>query len=320
VADEAPVSCARPGQISACDELGDGDLCVSQGKAGVCQFGLCLAGCGDGAVDERTEECEGADFGGQSCADFSFYGGDLSCTSACEIDTGTCEGACGDGLINGPELCDTGLEVAGSCVDIGFDRGHATCRGDCLSFAQACHTIGLNLFPGAPGTGIAEVHSVSGTGRDDVYVSTTDGSVYHYDGGRWTVEFAVPGDPLRLWIRDPGWGVAVSASGVFMERRDGVWIQRSEQGPAAIHKLWAAGPDQIYAGTPGGLLKFDGSQWLTLNEGTVTYYSVWGRNANDVYVAGLQSPGLNAVLGHWDGSQFRIVESRPGIGISVSGD
>ncbi|MCB9718314.1 MAG: hypothetical protein H6712_30970, partial [Myxococcales bacterium] len=44
--------------------------------------------CGDGVLDEG-EECDGADFGGLSCADFGGDAGQLAC-SACQIDSSGC--------------------------------------------------------------------------------------------------------------------------------------------------------------------------------------------------------------------------------------
>jgi hypothetical protein len=38
---------------------------------------------------EVGEQCDGADFGGQTCASFGYSDGTLSCIS-CQIDTSTC--------------------------------------------------------------------------------------------------------------------------------------------------------------------------------------------------------------------------------------
>ncbi|XP_072034014.1 acetylcholinesterase collagenic tail peptide-like isoform X3 [Amphiura filiformis] len=50
--------------------------------------------CGDGFKQEGVEECDGRDFGDQTCDSFfSAYEtmGSLRCTNRCQIDTGNCK-------------------------------------------------------------------------------------------------------------------------------------------------------------------------------------------------------------------------------------
>ncbi len=52
--------------------------------------------CGNG-VRTGNEECDGNDFGGQTCADYGCAGGALACTASCDIDTSGCTGCGGSG-------------------------------------------------------------------------------------------------------------------------------------------------------------------------------------------------------------------------------
>src|SRR5512142_2928112 len=78
--------------------------------------------CGDGEVGSG-EDCDpGAappatwNLGARSCADLAgdgtagevgdFTGGTLGCTAGCTRDGSACTWACGDGVLNGGELCD----------------------------------------------------------------------------------------------------------------------------------------------------------------------------------------------------------------------
>ena len=72
--------------------------------------------CGNGDLSPN-EECEGFDFRGKTCQTEGFYGGDLACSDMCRLDTSGCEGECGDGTVNGPEVCDDGRNTGtyGSC-------------------------------------------------------------------------------------------------------------------------------------------------------------------------------------------------------------
>lgn len=66
-----------------CDDgnLDDGDACLS----------TCVpAVCGDGIVRRGTEQCDGADLGGQTCASLGFDAGKIVCRDDCSIDPSTC--------------------------------------------------------------------------------------------------------------------------------------------------------------------------------------------------------------------------------------
>jgi len=59
----------------------------------------CPSHCGDGARN-CGEECEGADLGGKTCADFGFSGGVLKCKANCTIDTSGCSGGGEEGWLD----------------------------------------------------------------------------------------------------------------------------------------------------------------------------------------------------------------------------
>ena len=137
------------GQVS-CDSgcRLDGRSCVAAGR------------CGDGvkngpsgaspAVD--AEQCDGDDFAGASClTPWLFidgqprYQGQLRCTAACAIDPQLgdpihgCHDACGDGRINGPEVCD-GTTFVGdaTCQAFGYQSGDLFCVNQCRQVAIGC--------------------------------------------------------------------------------------------------------------------------------------------------------------------------------------
>lgn len=57
------------------------------------------AGCGNG-VKEGGEECDGVDFGGETCVTKGFASGNLVCTSSCAIDTSGCSAPAGGEILN----------------------------------------------------------------------------------------------------------------------------------------------------------------------------------------------------------------------------
>ena len=86
-------SCVDREQIASCNGLLDGDPCRVSGQPGVCESGLCGAGCGDGLVT-GDEVCDGSEFSSpMSCFDFEFYSGALACSDECAaISTESCSG------------------------------------------------------------------------------------------------------------------------------------------------------------------------------------------------------------------------------------
>ncbi len=101
--------------------------------------------CGDNAINTPTEECDGSDFGKESCA--SKLGntsatGALKCTAACKIDTSGCQKGpfCGDGTKNGAEACDGsdfGKETCKTLKGQTYD-GTLECKPDCTIDTSKC--------------------------------------------------------------------------------------------------------------------------------------------------------------------------------------
>jgi len=70
--------------------------------------------CGN-SIGEIGEQCDGADFKGQTCMDFGCSTGDLTCTVQCTIDSSSCSScpACGD------DTCDADEDFCSCSVDCG---------------------------------------------------------------------------------------------------------------------------------------------------------------------------------------------------------
>ncbi|MFT7578490.1 MAG: hypothetical protein ACI9MR_000148 [Myxococcota bacterium] len=104
-------------------------------------FTACTARCGNGAIDHPTERCDGADLGGATCRSaFQRYDRGAAsqplapvCSMDCKtLEIGTCGdgGFCGDGVRQGDELCDAGMEnviPTRTCAGLGYYAGQATC-------------------------------------------------------------------------------------------------------------------------------------------------------------------------------------------------
>ena len=137
----------------SCDGIDlDGETCLTQGFDGgtlacntSCGFdtSACTTDpiCGDDAVNQASELCDGDDLNGETCVSQGFGGGTLGCNASCGFDTSACTAApvCGDAEVNQPsESCD-GIDLNGeTCVSQGFDRGTLACNTSCGFDTSGC--------------------------------------------------------------------------------------------------------------------------------------------------------------------------------------
>ena len=94
------------------------------------------AECGNGFVEEG-EVCDGTHLDDHTCSTQGFDGGQLACAEDCRaFYTAGCvnTAVCGDGLLEGEEVCD-GTNLGGqTCESMGFSEGTLECAGDCRAF------------------------------------------------------------------------------------------------------------------------------------------------------------------------------------------
>lgn len=154
--------------------------------------------CGDGSVNQGSEQCDGADLGGQSCTSLGFTGGGtLACNGGCAFNTAGCFNveSCavgsgdedGDGLTN---CADPDCVNDPSCI----------VNGDCASpFVAQGSNSGNTAANGA------SVHSSAGIGGcfvglgqlEDVYAFTSP------IAGNITISLTSASD-LGLYVRNAG--------------------------------------------------------------------------------------------------------------------
>jgi hypothetical protein len=124
---------------ATCLSLGLGFVGGTLGCTAACDFDTsgCMApaGCGDGMVG-GTEECDGANLAGMSCASLGFASGVLGCTGGCLLDDGGCF-TCGDAVIEGPEACDGAATGGATCTSLGYGGGALGCTSDCAMLDES---------------------------------------------------------------------------------------------------------------------------------------------------------------------------------------
>ncbi|RDV37840.1 hypothetical protein DV096_12050 [Bradymonadaceae bacterium TMQ3] len=125
-----------------CDGIDlNGETCITQGFDGgtlACNTscGLdtsaCVMNpiCGDNAVNQTSESCDGSDLGGESCTSLGFGSGTLSCANTCDFDTTACGPLCAD--VDNGEPNDTLAQATLLASGVSYDA--AICSGDIDTF------------------------------------------------------------------------------------------------------------------------------------------------------------------------------------------
>ncbi len=101
--------------------------------------------CGDGTVQSTDEQCDDADFNGDTCEAHGYeFGGTLQCNDDCTLDFSLCEGnaVCGDGEITRPEDCEEGDLDGEDCFSLGYYGGVLSCGENCRFDLASCATAG----------------------------------------------------------------------------------------------------------------------------------------------------------------------------------
>lgn len=109
-----------------------------------------IPACGDGAINAAGEVCDGTDFGGTSCGDLGWIGGNLACTSDCRFDATGCRLCPDSGRVIGGfcwVLGDEGASCDATCDAAGlvYDAATRTYAGSDEPFGSNCNAI-LDAF------------------------------------------------------------------------------------------------------------------------------------------------------------------------------
>ncbi|MBR4985232.1 MAG: hypothetical protein IKY83_05795 [Proteobacteria bacterium] len=90
--------------------------------------------CGD-HIRNGSEQCDGNDFSGTTCATLGFSNGALVCTDHCTLDWSQCnsgtQNTCGDGIKSDTEQCDGQDFGSLTCEFFGLSSGTLACTTDC---------------------------------------------------------------------------------------------------------------------------------------------------------------------------------------------
>lgn len=153
-----------------------------------------------------------------------------------------------------------------------------------------------------------EVHGVSGSGGDDVWLvgsGDSGGPVWHWDG-QALESVAGPGEELNT-VSVFGPGDVVCAGEQIHWRDQGGWHSESIPGSGPIRAIWAWGRDDVWAARGTSLLRFQGVEWEVIDPAAqldrpptsgsteVEIHEIVGIAPDQVFFAG-HSPNRDAAI------------------------
>jgi hypothetical protein len=212
---------------------GGGDLgCLDN-----CTFDFTLCNyqdfCGDNVLQADSEECDGPEFGEETCSSLGFYGGELSCSSDCTIINDSCQ-QCGDGIIqdNEGEICDGENFNGNSCELLGLPQGNLACNSSCRLIYDGCTEFEMW------GTSVTDVgNKIVTHGSASFVIGTTLGNLDNWGNSGGSDLFVSKYDEsfTRVWTRIAGGADEEEAMGATIDKDGDLYITGSSSG-----SLWGS--------------------------------------------------------------------------------
>lgn len=252
----------------------------------------CTNICGDRTRDDQFgEECDDKDLGGLSdCTQIGFYDpGPLRCNGLCSYDRTACSGFCGDGMVNGNELCD-GAPPSDGCIDFGYDTGAVTCAvGACAPNLADCTRLGWRLVQ-SPTT--ATLSSMWASSPTDVW-ALGSGTLVRYDGTAWTRPQTPSQAYFGIWGSAPN-DIWMAGGSSKIAHYDGTtWTEVANSLAGHFNAIWGSAANDIWAvgsinGATGGVVHYDGATWqiAASTSGWPSMQSIWGFGPQDIWAVG----------------------------------
>jgi hypothetical protein len=271
------------------------------------------AACGDGIM-QAGEQCDGADFdldpaltGEIDCRhpDAGFYDpGLVKCSAICTWDVSGCTGRCGDGVVNGVELCDGVAPAGESCLDFGFDGGRLGCSQCGRSFA-GCTQLGWRKIP-TPNNQFLQ--AIWGTATD-VFIAGGGGTIVRWNGTAFELVPSMTTTPLYgVWGSTANDVFFVGDAGTILHFDGTSVTAMTSTTNQNLRAVWGTGPTNVYAaGAAGTMLHYDGTSWAAVTSGaTSELRGIWGSGATDIFAA-----GSGGTVVHYDGVMWTRMPTIP---------
>lgn len=244
---------------------------------------MCAGYCGDRVAND-VEVCDGQIPATDSCLEFGYDAGALSCRSSCVPDISRCEPGI-NYTVQNPTTSNL-KAVWGTGPDNVYVVGAGTVmhwNGTAWTDLAPPSTVGL---AGVWGFG-SEVFVVGGQNRQPA--GTGMGVIQRWNGTTWTQWTSPVNEALRaVWGTSATNVFAVGYNGAAIRFTGGAsWSTLNSRTTQHLAAIWGTAANDIWAvGDAGTIDHWTGTQWSETTVGTESLLAVSGSGPNDVYAVG----------------------------------
>lgn len=159
-------------------------------------------------------------------------------------------------------------------------------------------------------------NAVWGTGRNDIFVAGTEGTILHFNGSEWQqMESGTKNTLYAVSGSGPANVFAVGEKGTILHYDGSRWRPMFSGTQLDLTCIWVfSGTDVFAAGKAGKILRFDGTHWLESPSGSSEDLAgLWGSSATDLFAVGSKrvlcprGPCYGGVILHFDGNRWETM-------------
>lgn len=147
----------------------------------------------------------------------------------------------------------------------------------------------------------------------DVWAVGDAGSVFHYDGTKWSSSSSGTTETLYgVWAASASEVVAVGTNGKVIRWNGTNWTAEASGTAKRLTAIWGNSTDAWAVGEGGTIIKRSGGTWSSQTSGvTSNLNGVWGRSSSEVYAV-----GDTGVIRKFDGSNWTAMTSTTTMNLS----
>lgn len=127
------------------------------------------------------------------------------------------------------------------------------------------------------------LRSIWGTDASNIWAAGDGGRIYKYDGNTWAQQISDGGIFAQIWGLDGNNIWAVGSNGRILKYDGNEWQHQASNTSQTISGVYATQPDNVWASTSLGFLRYDGASWDWENWNSIGAISITGAGPHNIW-------------------------------------